>query len=124
MKHLSRQPTDNAFVIRHPKLVRPFRKKALTLPPDNLDENFKSEKKQMAIFAEDVRRLLDANKLLDAQKEFYRAALSGFTDSKVGIYSGWCDNAVAVHGYNSPEAIRLAYMYVTQLLRASRVSPG
>ncbi|KAL0071656.1 hypothetical protein AAF712_001513 [Marasmius tenuissimus] len=106
---------DNAFVIRHPKLVPPFDKKPLTLPPPDLDDNFQSEKIRTTAFAKDIRRLVDNNNIIDAQREFYRVALSGFTDSKVGIYSVWCDNAVAAHGYDSPQAIRLAHIFTALL---------
>ncbi|KAK1232490.1 hypothetical protein PQX77_004341 [Marasmius sp. AFHP31] len=106
---------DNAFVIRHPELVPSFNKKPLTLPPANLDENFQSEKKRTTAFARDIRHLIDNNNVVDAQREFYRVALSGFTDSKVGIYSGWHDNAAAAHGYDSPQAIRLAHIFTALL---------
>ncbi|KAL0578252.1 hypothetical protein V5O48_003747 [Marasmius crinis-equi] len=106
---------DDAFVIRDPEIVEPFQSKPLTLPPSDLENDFKSAKQQTTDFVKELRTLLSTDKSHEAQKLFYRTALLGLTDSKVGIYSGWCDNAAKKYGYDSPEAIRLAYIFTTLL---------
>jgi hypothetical protein len=38
-------------------------------------------------------------------------------DSQVGLYSYFHDNAIWRHGYNHPNSISMAYMYVPYFLR-------
>ncbi|KAI0095023.1 RNA dependent RNA polymerase-domain-containing protein [Irpex rosettiformis] len=46
-----------------------------------------------------------------AQSIIQRRLLSGLTESKVGIYSKYHENAIYALGYDHPETLRIAYMF-------------
>lgn len=52
------------------------------------------------------------------QRAFQEHLLMGLCDSQVGLYSYFHDNAIWKHGYNHPNSILMAYMYVPHILFA------
>ena len=51
--------------------------------------------------------------------ELCKKLLLGLAEDKVGKYSTFHENAMYSVGYNHPETVRLAYMFVTSFERAS-----
>jgi len=87
-------------------LLEHFRNSAFSEPPaDLLTRNFLREVETVVKFSQRVSLQPSTS-----QREFQKVLLLGLTDAKVGLYSGFHDNAVYQFGYASKEAVRMAYM--------------
>ena len=60
-------------------------------------------------------RVLGLHSTREAQEAFQEVLISNLSESCVGMYSMMHENACIQHGYNSPQAIRLAYVCVFYL---------
>ena len=95
---------DTATVIVEPELVNAFENHALVDPPNKLLEaNFERE-------IEKVSEFLVNCSSKSREREVFKRLLLGLSDTKVGQYSNFHENAVYHLGYNHPETVRLAYM--------------
>lgn len=74
-------------------------------PPD-LRDNFEREVEEVTAFMERTSKLPTLSK----ERELCMKLLLGLSDSKVGLYSQFHDNASYSQGYNHSETVRLAYM--------------
>lgn len=87
--------------------MQPFRNSKLVLPPKNfLKDNFERN-------IESVREALDRINGLaihEGQGAFQDIMLKGLGNGQVGMYSHYHDAALWKYGYDSPKAIRCAYM--------------
>ncbi|KAF5352350.1 hypothetical protein D9756_006189 [Leucocoprinus leucothites] len=107
---------DELFIIREAELVEPFQNKPFVAgPPDLLEKNFQKHVETVSQFCERVKFLPPAK----SQSELQKALLLSLSGDRKGLYSKFHDNAIEKYGYNSREAIRLAYMFNT-LLDASK----
>ena len=92
-----------------PLIVAHFQNRPLTEKPRNLtDDYFQRHVETVTAFSERVGTMPTRA----AQKAFQEVCLLGLHDSKVGLYSNFHDFAIWKHGLDSPEAVRMAYMYV------------
>ncbi|KAF5383988.1 hypothetical protein D9757_006955 [Collybiopsis confluens] len=102
---------DTVFLIFLKAIVDSFKRKSLSVPPKNFDDDFHRERGTVADFISE----LGSSPTGQAHVEFQKCSLAGLADETVGIYSYYHDVAVKVHGYSSKIAIRLAYMFNTLL---------
>ncbi|KAH8119803.1 RNA dependent RNA polymerase-domain-containing protein [Phellopilus nigrolimitatus] len=102
---------DTVTIIAEPKIVDAFENSRIVDPPSDLRSGFEREIEEVSAF---ISRVADLPALLK-ERELLKKLLSGLSDSKVGLYSKFHDNAAYSLGYDSPEAIRLAYMFTTCL---------
>lgn len=99
---------DLAMLIWAPAIVETFSNSPFTpAPQEFLGNNFEREVESVDAFRERAAALPPG----EAQKEFQSILLLGLSDSKVGLYSNFHDNATYAYGYADPRTIRLAYMY-------------
>ncbi|PFH49062.1 hypothetical protein AMATHDRAFT_64002 [Amanita thiersii Skay4041] len=99
---------DELFIIRESCLVKYFQSKPLVPEPKNLQQEcFEVNAETLDAFSE--RSILLSKPVV--QQQFQEVLLSGLNDAKVGIYSGFHDQAIIKLGYDHPETIRLAYMF-------------
>ncbi|KAF7322443.1 RNA-dependent RNA polymerase [Mycena chlorophos] len=109
-----------------PELLEHFESQPLIPPPENfIEKYFERDVKTVQSFVLDELKSKPTD--AEAQQAFQKELLSGLTDSKVGLYSTFHDNAIYEFGYNHENAILMAYMGNT-LLDASksglRLRPG
>lgn len=89
-------------------IVSTFQRKSLSLPPEELEKNFRSDVESV----KDLIVRLSTGSKDKMHASFQKTSISGLVDETVGIYSHYHDVAVWKHGYGSRKAIRLAYMSV------------
>jgi hypothetical protein len=90
-------------------LVKDFQNKPLTECPEGvMSEVFLTVKENVAQFCDRIYSLSPRA----AHEAFQKMLMSDLATTNVGIYSTFHDNCVAVLGYEHPESIRLACMYV------------
>ncbi|KXN85003.1 putative RNA-dependent RNA polymerase SHL2 [Leucoagaricus sp. SymC.cos] len=107
---------DELFMIRELEIVEPFQNKPFVAgPPDLLEKNFQKHVETVGNFCERVKSQLST----ESQVALQAALLLSLNEDRKGLYSLFHDSAIEKFGYNSPEAIRLAYMFNT-LLDASK----
>lgn len=104
-------PSDELFMIRDSELVEPFQNKPFVKSPPDLMNNFRKHVESVTRFC----RYADILSPDQRQNAFQRALLLSLSGDRKGLYSYFHDYAVEKHGYDSKEAIRLAYMYVPGL---------
>ncbi|KAJ3566178.1 hypothetical protein NP233_g7159 [Leucocoprinus birnbaumii] len=108
---------DELFILREVELVRPFENKPFVPPPHGLlEDNFQKHVETVKQFCE---RVIESVPSQGRHVELQKALLLSLSGDRKGLYSKFHDNAIEKYGYNSPEAIRLAYMFNT-LLDASK----
>jgi RNA-dependent RNA polymerase len=105
---------DIGLVIWDPRIVTPFVPADLahSIEPPDIAKCFSQENQRVSDFLEAM-----ASKPLEAKMRFLQEVLlSDLRDSTiVGMYSGYHDNATYYLGYDKPETVRLAYMYVVAM---------
>jgi hypothetical protein len=99
---------DELFVLREPEVVEPFENKTFVPGPPDLLKNFEKHVESVPQFCERVKFQSPE----DAQAALQGALLLSLEGDRKGMYSVFHDNAVEKYGYDHPESIRLAYMYV------------
>jgi len=104
-------PSDELFMVRELELVEPFQNKSFVKSPRNLMSNFQKHVETVTQFCQYTSILSPDQR----QNAFQRATLLSLSGDRKGLYSYFHDHAVEKYGYNSKEAIRLAYMYVPGL---------
>lgn len=97
---------DTVTIIADQSIVNDFKNSSIVDEPADLRDNFEREVEPVSAFLSRVEPLSQYHK----QYELCRKLLLGLSDSKVGLYSLFHDNAVYRLGYNHPDTIRLAYM--------------
>ncbi|KAI5121840.1 hypothetical protein M0805_003273 [Coniferiporia weirii] len=102
---------DTVTVIAEPLIVNGFTNSRVVDAPEDLRDRFEREIEKVSSFLSRVKDM----PVLAKERELYKKLLLGLSDSKVGLYSMFHDNAVYYLGYDSPEAVRLAYMFTTCL---------
>lgn len=96
--------SDTATVILEPELVHAFKNHKLVEPPKGLlENNFEREIEKVSEFLVKCPEQYQ-------EREIYKRLLLGLSDTKVGQYSNFHENAVYHLGYNAPDTVRLAYM--------------
>ncbi|THH18623.1 hypothetical protein EW146_g2394 [Bondarzewia mesenterica] len=103
---------DTAMVTWDPSIVEPFRNSSfIPAPVDFINTNFDRQIETVEAFA---RRISNVSPDI-AHREMIKVLLGGLTNSEIGRYSTFHDNAVYACGYTHPKAVRLAYMFTTCL---------
>ena len=100
--------SDELFMIREPELVEPFQNNPFVQGPPDIQRNFREHVETVTQFCQQTSALSPDER----QNAFQRALLHSLSEDRKGIYSYFHDYAVEKYGYDSKEAIRLAYMYV------------
>ncbi|KAF5368475.1 hypothetical protein D9758_002293 [Tetrapyrgos nigripes] len=98
---------DTVFMTWCPEIVKPFRKKSLTVPPPGLEDDFEAEIETIP----DFRNRLASMPLRNRQRAFQKSFLSGLTRVNVGMYSLFHDIAAWRWGLDSQKTTRLAYIF-------------
>jgi hypothetical protein len=94
-------------------LVQLFKNQTFTNPPkDFLKANFERDVESVEQFC---NRVLGLESTRKAHEAFQEVLISNLSESRVGLYSMMHENACIRHGYDSQQAIRLAYMCVFYL---------
>lgn len=102
--HVPTLNPDTATVVVEPEIVNEFKNHELVNPPSDLfEKNFEREIEKVSEFL-----VTCPSHLLE--HEIFGRLLLGLSDTKVGQYSNFHENAVYKIGYNAPETVRLAYM--------------
>ncbi|THH11616.1 hypothetical protein EW145_g546 [Phellinidium pouzarii] len=102
---------DTVTIIAEPSLVNSFTNSPVVDEPKNLRDRFEREVERVSSF---LFRVKDMPVQL-MERELCKKLLHGLSESKVGLYSQFHDNAVYYLGYDHPETIMLAYMFTTCL---------
>ena len=97
---------DTVTIIADTTIVEGFRSPSTVNEPSDLRGNFESEVEEVIAFME----MVDNIAALQKERELCTKLLLGLSDSKVGLYSQFHDNAIYKLGYDHPETVRLAYM--------------
>lgn len=97
---------DTVAAFAEPSIVTKFENSAVFDAPPDLRDSFEQEVEAVSSFLDRVSGLLQPQK----ESAYCRKLLSGLSDSKVGLYSQFHDNACYKLGYDNEETIRLAYM--------------
>jgi len=93
--------TDKPLVFYNQELVRAFRNKPFTRPPQNfMTDNFVKDVQSMESFFSSHQ----------SHEAFQNVLMSNLTEPWVGLYSGMHERSILKSGYHSRESIRLAYM--------------
>ncbi|KAF9064755.1 RNA dependent RNA polymerase-domain-containing protein [Rhodocollybia butyracea] len=107
---------DELFLIWLKVLVNSFQPlPSVVLPPEDLSINFESEVENLDAFFTRAEQITTPA----AQSALIEILLGGLTDSSVGMYDWFHDKAYRTYGYDSPEAIRLAFLF-NELLDAPK----
>ena len=112
---------DKVTVIWHPPIVNKFTPASNRFadPPSEtfVQDNFEtSQNVSVKEFFDSIEGLPTSEHVFRLQKPL----LAGLQDiSIVGIYSNLHENAVQMYGYKSPEAHRMAHMYVAVSWRSN-----
>ena len=81
--------------------------------PDEIRKCFEEEVEKVTSF---LQRMEDKTPV-HRHREIFKKITAGLaTGGKVGLYSHFHDNAVYSIGYDHPDTVRLAYMYVSYSL--------
>ncbi|KAK7695210.1 hypothetical protein QCA50_002400 [Cerrena zonata] len=100
---------DTAVCIFNQEIVKAFVPPSFNaVPNDFIESNFESQSQtlQVSQFAEEIRRA-NGRELEIIQDKL----LAGFINNRIGIYSGFHDNAVWAYGLGSEKTVRLAHMF-------------
>lgn len=105
---------DTAVCIWDRELVDSFQQPAMVREPDDLMENFEplGSVPTVGRVLEDMHRSDDADLMLRGH------LLTGFSDSKTGLYSMFHENTIWKYGYDHSNTIRNAFMSVKLPLSA------
>lgn len=97
-------------------MVKPFKNKPFTPPPDNLiADNFERiGAESVDAFCSRGISLMDEGRVREAGQELIKVLTGQLVDDCKGLYSMFHDNAAANPrlSYDHPETIRLAYVFV------------
>lgn len=107
---------DTAVCIFDPTIVQAFRQPAVTLEPPNFKDNFESHEARDGEDAESAKTMTEVfahlEKANDASKtrllQWY--LLAGLVDFKVGLYSGFHEKCIWLHGYDHPDTNLIAWL--------------
>ncbi|KAF9535602.1 RNA dependent RNA polymerase-domain-containing protein [Crepidotus variabilis] len=103
---------DEIVAIYDKMIVELFRNQQFTEPPSNfLKDNFNKDVESVEQFCSRVSRLSNRG----AHEAFQEVLIANLSESQVGLYSMMHENATIRYGYDSRDAIRLAYIFATLL---------
>ncbi|KAF8167315.1 RNA dependent RNA polymerase-domain-containing protein [Crassisporium funariophilum] len=103
---------DELIVLWDPLLVSGFDNKPFTdAPKDFLSQNFYRDTETVEHFCDRALSLSPRK----AHEAFQEVLIANLSESKVGLYSMFHDNAIVKHGYGNELSIRLAYIFATLL---------
>ncbi|KAJ3851289.1 RNA dependent RNA polymerase-domain-containing protein [Lentinula lateritia] len=99
------QDGDDLCGIWLDRLVKPFKVSPLVLEPRDISANFEDKIEKVDDFLNRIKTVPDV------ESSLISVFLQGLTDSNVGLYDEFHDKAVRHDGYESMEAVRLAFLF-------------
>ncbi|KAJ3861553.1 RNA dependent RNA polymerase-domain-containing protein [Lentinula novae-zelandiae] len=99
------QDGDDLCGIWLDRLVKPFKVSPLVLEPRDISANFEDKVEKVDDFLNRIKTVPDV------ESSLISVFLQGLTDSNVGLYDEFHDKAVRHDGYESMEAVRLAFLF-------------
>lgn len=84
--------------------MKPFKVSPLVLEPRDISANFEDKVEKVDDFLNRIKTVPDV------ESSLISVFLQGLTDSNVGLYDEFHDKAVRHDGYESMEAVRLAFL--------------
>ena len=111
---------DTCVCIYDPRIVKRFANSELVTAPESfLKVNFEDQGKiqQVSALVTEMDQAVDSEA---RRRKLQEALLCGLTTAPIGLYSSFHENAIYMQGYNHPDTIRVALMYVVSLHLSAR----